>query len=183
MECLENGDETTDSYVHVADDYIEGELCTWSYVAVWSSYIYYATMRLACRLWLETGFADEGEGGFGFVRFPCTPPFRFKVFRLLYLFLFVLPVLAMFDSNHSISGISFICHRGLSSYCLLLTSWFSLSDKLWLDNQQPHHHRPSSLNKKSLSSNVPGSTTVINGGSIAECFMFDPVIASLIHRL
>jgi hypothetical protein len=34
MECLENGDETTDSYVHVADDYIEGELCTWSYVAV-----------------------------------------------------------------------------------------------------------------------------------------------------
>jgi hypothetical protein len=34
MECLENGDETTDSSVHVADDCIEGELCMWSYVAV-----------------------------------------------------------------------------------------------------------------------------------------------------
>ena len=61
MECLENGDEATDSYVHVADDYIEGELCMWSYVAVWNSYILcplWLTMRLACRLWLEMGFAD-----------------------------------------------------------------------------------------------------------------------------
>jgi hypothetical protein len=123
-------------------------------------------------------------GGFGFVRFRVPRPFVSKFSDSSTCFSLFCLFLLCSTQTTPISGISFfICHRGLPSYRLLLTSWFSLSDKLWLDNQQPHHHRPSSLNKKSLSSTVPGSTTVINGGSTAECFMFDQVIASLIYQL
>jgi guanine nucleotide-binding protein subunit alpha len=42
---------------------------------------------------------------------------------------------------------------------------------------------PSSLNKKSPASTIPGSATVIKGGGTAEGFVFDPEIASLVHQL
>jgi hypothetical protein len=32
-------EETTESHVRIIDDYVDSELCMWSYRAIWSSYI------------------------------------------------------------------------------------------------------------------------------------------------